>query len=88
MTKLLAEAKRYGLHIAPRYFKADIRGEKRYQEYIKETFQKRDSEVSKSNYPEDDEDPAGISTHENSLRGDIRKPPEVLQIEDEYNALT
>lgn len=64
------------------------RGEKRYQEIIKETFQKPSPESSKSNLPEDDnEDQAGISTHENSVR-DNRKPPEILQIEDEYNALT
>ena len=29
-----------------------------------------------------------MSTHENSLRDMSRKPPEIVQIEDEYNALT
>ena len=67
----------------------DPRGEKRYQEIIKDTYVQPKAESSKSNLQDDEnEDPAAvISTHENSLR-DIRKPPDVLQIEEEYNALT
>jgi hypothetical protein len=78
ITKLIYECKKYGIHLAPRAVKVDIRGEKKYQELIKETFQKPVPENSKSNYPdEDNEDHAGISTHENSVR-DTRKPPEIL----------
>jgi hypothetical protein len=90
LTKILSECGKYGLHLGPKSLKVDIRGEKRYLEIIKENFQKAvpKSENSKVNLPDDDyEDQAGVSTHENSVR-DCKKPAEVLQIEEEYNALT
>ena len=89
LTKLLFDCSKYGFHLAPRSVRVDVRGEKRYQEIIKETYQKKvTTENAKTNALEDEnEDQNGISTHENSMR-DSRKPPEILQIEDEYNALT
>ena len=69
----------------------DVRGEKRYQEICKETFYKAPQpENSKTNHYSDDENEehAFMSTHENSLKDISRKPPEIVQIEDEYNALT
>jgi len=61
--------------------KIEIRSEKRYKEQIEENFLKHQEE-SKVNDDFDDVQ----STHENSLR-DSKKPQEVAQVEDEYNAL-
>jgi hypothetical protein len=99
LTKLIHEAKSLGVHLGPKYLKIDQKSEKRYLEQIKETFQKPPKDLTKYNTFEDDPYPivngAGnlyddmglMSTHENSLR-ESRKPPEVTQIEEEYNALT
>lgn len=75
MTKLIHDAKKYGIHLYKQAIKVDIRGEKRYQEMAKDTFMKPREELK--NFEDDNEDFAGLSTHENSLR-DTKKPPAIL----------
>jgi hypothetical protein len=97
LTKLLYEVKSLGVHIAPKSLKIDIRSEKRYQEQCKETFVKSRAAIAKEDALNQDDisalmgdDMMQMSTgmFEGTSTKESKKPPEVMQIEEEYNALT
>jgi hypothetical protein len=94
LTKLLYEVKNLGVHIAPKSLKIDIRSEKRYLEQCKETFVKSRAAIAKEDALNQDDitalmgDDMMTGIFEGTSTKESKKPPEVMQIEDEYNALT
>lgn len=87
------------MHIAPKSIKIDIRSEKRYLDQCKETFIKPPSKEGMSGLNPDDinalldqndilNGAAVFETTTAASTKESKKPPEVVQIEDEYNALT
>lgn len=91
LTKLLYEAKHsLGVRIEPKAMHIDFKSEKRYKELIEENFQKpkvrdmNEDEKIDEDYQMNNMD--GGSTRETTALSS-KKSPEILQIEDEYNAL-
>lgn len=97
ITKLIYEAKALGVHFGVKSFKIDVKSDKRFLDQCKETFQKiAPREVAQDSVMQDEisqmmvvvgDEFISNSLYEGSTK-ESKKPPEVLQIEDEYNALT
>ena len=90
LTKLLYEAKNsLGVRIEPKALHIDFKSEKRYKELIEENFQK--PKLRDINEEEKIEEDYMMNNMDGSTRETTalssKKSVEILQIEDEYNAL-
>ncbi len=76
---MIHDARQIGITLEQRRVKIDFKNEKRYKEMIDEYFVKP---VKK-----EEEEKEADDVYDSLTRESNRKTPEILQIEDEYNAL-